>query len=114
MGKNLKGREIGEGLSQRKDGRYSARFTNKAGKRVEKYFSSLNEAKSWLADARYKSAHETALAPFEMVASLGDGCPSEMSEMTVDEWYTLWMDTMNAGLAWNTRRNYRGRYASEE
>lgn len=112
MGKNLKGREIGEGLSQRKDGRYSARFTNKAGKRVEKYFSSLNEAKSWLADARYKSAHEAALAPFEMVASLGDGCPSEMSEMTVDEWYTLWMDTMNAGLAWNTRRNYRDRYVA--
>ena len=27
MGKNLKGRELGKGLTQRKDGRYSAKFT---------------------------------------------------------------------------------------
>ena len=26
MGKNLKGKELGAGISQRKDGRYSARF----------------------------------------------------------------------------------------
>lgn len=112
MGKNLKGREIGEGLSQRKDGRYSARFTNKAGKRVEKYFSSLNEAKKWLMDARYKSAHETALTPFDMVVNIGDDCPRELSDITVDEWYKLWMDTMNAGLAWNTKRNYKDRYVA--
>lgn len=112
MGKNLKGREIGEGLSQRKDGRYSARFTNKAGKRVEKYFSSLNEAKKWLMDARYKSAHETALTPFDMVVNIGEDCPRELSDITVDEWYKLWMDTMNAGLAWNTKRNYKDRYVA--
>ncbi len=33
MGKNLKGKEIGTGLSQRTDGKYSARFTDKFGKR---------------------------------------------------------------------------------
>ena len=38
MGKNLKGRELGKGLSQRQDGRYSARFVTKTGKRTEKYF----------------------------------------------------------------------------
>ncbi len=37
MGKNLKGKELGAGISQRKDGRYSARFVTSSGKRVEKY-----------------------------------------------------------------------------
>lgn len=36
MGKDLKGRPLGIGLSQRKDGRYQARFTSKRGVRVEK------------------------------------------------------------------------------
>lgn len=35
MGKNLNNREIGKGLSQRKDGRYSARFVTKTGERRE-------------------------------------------------------------------------------
>ncbi len=29
MGKDLKGKELGVGLNQRKDGRYQARFTKK-------------------------------------------------------------------------------------
>jgi hypothetical protein len=36
MGKNLKSKELGPGLSQRKDGRYSARFVTSCGKRVGK------------------------------------------------------------------------------
>lgn len=44
MGKNLKGKELGKGLSQRKDGKYSARFITGNGKRVEKYFDKLQEA----------------------------------------------------------------------
>ena len=48
MGKNLKGRQLGKGLSQRQDGRYSARFVTKAGKRTEKYFDTLPEARNWL------------------------------------------------------------------
>ena len=31
MGKDLKGKELGDGLSQKKDGRYCARFTEKTG-----------------------------------------------------------------------------------
>ena len=50
MGKNLKGKECGKGIYQRKDGLYSA----KNGKRKEKYFETLPEAKNWLADARYE------------------------------------------------------------
>lgn len=39
-GKNLKGKECGKGFSQRKDGKYTARFTPKnGGNRREKYFT---------------------------------------------------------------------------
>ena len=38
MGKNLKGKDCGKGIYQRKDGLYSARFVDRVGKRHEKYF----------------------------------------------------------------------------
>ena len=39
MGKDLKGKELGAGIVQRKDKRYVARYISKvSGKRVEKYF----------------------------------------------------------------------------
>lgn len=37
MGKNLKGRECGKGICQRKDGKYAARYTLKNGSRREKH-----------------------------------------------------------------------------
>ncbi|MEI3221346.1 MAG: hypothetical protein V8S01_04770 [Dorea sp.] len=52
MGKNLKGKECGKGICQRKDGLYAARFyTVKDGSRKEKHFDTLPEAHNWLADA---------------------------------------------------------------
>ena len=45
MAKNKNGKELGKGISQRKDGRYSARFVTQGGKRVEKYFHTLHEAR---------------------------------------------------------------------
>ena len=41
MGKNLKGKECGKGICQRKDGLYYARFVDKTGKRHEKYLPTL-------------------------------------------------------------------------
>ena len=48
MGKNLKGKECGKGICQRKDGLYYARFVDKAGRRHEKYLPSLPEARNWI------------------------------------------------------------------
>ena len=53
MGKNLKGKDCGKGIYQRKDGLYSARFVDRAGKRHEKYFQTLPEARNWIEDAKY-------------------------------------------------------------
>ena len=41
MGKNLKGKECGKGICQRKDGKYAVRYTGKNGKRQEKHFLML-------------------------------------------------------------------------
>ncbi len=95
MGKNLKGRECGKGICQRKDGLYYARFVDKRGKRHEKYFSTIPEARNWLDDARYEDKHDNLFVP---------------SDMTVDTWFEYWISHIVGDLAPNTRRNYRERY----
>lgn len=95
MGKNLSGRNIGKGITQRKDGLFSARFVNKNGKRIEKYFATLPEARNWLDDARYADKHDGVFMP---------------SDMTVDMWFNYWINNIVGDLAPNTRRNYRERY----
>ena len=57
MGKNLKGKEIGKGICQRKDGLYTARFIGKSGKKYEKNFKTIPEARNWLEDAKYADKH---------------------------------------------------------
>ena len=54
MGKDLKGKELGKGISQRADGRYIARFTSKTGKRKTLYDFKLNELKRKLREAVYR------------------------------------------------------------
>ena len=80
MGKNLKGKECGKGIYQRKDGRYSARYIDKAGKRHEKYFQTLPEARNWMEDAKYADKHEEVFVA---------------TETTVDEWFEFWIDPSN-------------------
>jgi len=115
MGKNLKGKELGRGLLQKKDGRYLARFSSKSGKRIEKTFSTVVEARNWLDDRKYEDKHESVVAPpFEESADkiLNDVDPifPSVSGMTVDEWFNFWIENICGHLAWNTRRNYRERY----
>ena len=113
MGKNLKGRKLGRGLSQRKDGHYSARFVSKAGNRVEKYFDTLQEARNWLEDARYKDKHDAVMAPFDAVAEdilTQDSPLVSFQDATVDQWFDFWSQNIISGVSYNTRRNYRERY----
>ena len=95
MGKNLKGKECGKGISQRKtDGYYSARFVDQNGKRHEKYFPNLPEARNWLEEARYADSHQNF----------------PTTQITVDEWFSYWIKNIIGDLAHNTIRNYRERY----
>lgn len=93
MGKDLKGKELGRGLNQRKDGRYQARFTSINGKRCEKNFEKIKDARNWLSEAKYK-----------------DGMLNNCN-MTVDEWFDFWISNYKDGIvADNTKKNYYNRY----
>ena len=95
MGKNLKGKDCGKGIYQRKDGLYSARFVDKAGKRHEKYFQTLPEARNWIEDAKYADKHDDVFVA---------------TDTTVDAWFNFWIENIVGDLAPNTLRNYRERY----
>lgn len=95
MGKNLKGKECGKGICQRKDGLYCARFVDRYGKRHEKYFSTVPEARNWLDDAKYEDKHNIFVP----------------TDMTVNDWFEYWIKHIVGDLAPNTRRNYSERYS---
>lgn len=45
---------------QRKDKRYSARFTNRYGRRMQFYHEKLSVVRKWLNDAKYEDEHVLA------------------------------------------------------
>jgi len=96
MGKSLKGKELGTGITQRKDGRYSAKFKSKSGKRIEKYFDKLAEARKWLLEAKYEDAH---------------GDISSSTDMAVDAWFNYWISEIKVKtVRWSTLSSYKDRY----
>ncbi len=96
MGKDLKGKELGVGISQRKDGLYTARFTNKFGKRQQKYFKKLQECRNWIAEAQFQNEHGDIL---------------HCENPTVDAWFDYWINNIKGdNIRYNTRRNYEERY----
>lgn len=74
MGKNLKGKEIGSGISQRKDGRYVARASIN-GHCICLYDTNLNELKR-----RFKEEKEKVAA----------GDYDECNTITLAEWFEQW------------------------
>jgi hypothetical protein len=54
MGKNLKGKECGKCICQRKGGKFAARYSRKDSSRKERHFDTLPEARNWLADMQYE------------------------------------------------------------
>lgn len=76
MGKNLKGKEIGKGISQRDDGDYCARVTDATGKRHQKRFRTLTEAREWMATVDFDSIL---------------GCRN-YDNMTMDSWFDIWLN----------------------
>ena len=54
MGKDLRGKELGRGISQREDGLYVGRYTNRYGKRVQKVLLKLQELRQWQKNRAFK------------------------------------------------------------
>ena len=48
MGKSLKGKELGKGIVQRKDGKYSGRYTGADGNRYERVCDKLRDARAFV------------------------------------------------------------------
>lgn len=96
MGLDLKGKELGKGLSQRKNGTYQARYLDRHGRRVTLYDRNLYRLKEDLKAAQ-------------------DGLKEEKKEfrnsnkkgMTLDKWFETWMDVYKYGkLRESTRLHY--------
>ncbi|NBI66078.1 hypothetical protein D1646_04475 [Pseudoflavonifractor sp. 60] len=94
-----------KGICQRKDGLYLARFVDKAGKRHDKCFRKLPEARNWLEEARVldRQGGQSAEPNEESFAS---------PDMTVDAWFEFWIENIIGDLAPNTCRNYCERYVN--
>lgn len=95
MGKSLAGKELGQGISQRKDGHYQARFTNRFGKRQTIYAKTLNETRQKLRNEQYEDEKKLNVVS---------------SDMTLDEWFDVWMDTCKKNCRNTTRANYTHSY----
>lgn len=96
MGKDLKGKELGKGLTQRKDDkRYVANYYSVDKTRKQQTFDTLREAKDWLAKSKYEDSHQMTLSS---------------PEMTVAEWFEEWIDSKKENIKFNTKRNYRERF----
>ena len=83
MGKGLNGKELGCGISQKKNGKYLARKRIGGGQRISKEFDSLSGAKAFLAGS---------------------------DVMTVDKWFIFWIENLLTSLRQNSRIDYTSRY----
>lgn len=91
MGKDLKGKELGVGISQRKDGLYQARYSDRWGKRKTIYGKNLRELRKQLAEA---------IAGNEDFSSI-------KNEITLDRWSERWMEVYKEkSIRPNTKREY--------
>ncbi|MDF2844380.1 MAG: tyrosine-type recombinase/integrase [Herbinix sp.] len=96
MGKDLKGKELGEGLRQAKDERYIARFTNRFGKRVEIKGKDLKEVKTQFNKAIYEDKQKMNLVDDSTI---------------LDDWYEQWLSVHKYKvIRANTKRHYNTVY----
>ena len=96
MGKSIKGKELGKGITQRKsDGLYQGRFVNRFGKTQTIYASSLNELRKRMREEQYED--EKAL---NVVTK----------DVTLDEWYEIWMNTCKKNCRNSTKESYATHY----
>ena len=91
IGKDLKGKELGSGIRQRKNGTYSGRYTDRFGVRKEIYCKSLPELKRKLNTAIYDD-------------SVGNNIVD--NSITLSQWFESWMEIHKYKVIRNNTRSY--------
>lgn len=82
MGKSIDGKELGEGISQRRsDGLYCARYTNRLGKRKAIYGKNLRKLKQDLKHAMKEDDEKDDL----------------LQDFTLNQWFDFWMENYKEG-----------------
>lgn len=83
MGKDLKGRNLGKGISQRKDGRYVGRFTNRFKTRESYINKDLKEVRKWLEEKKAEDQLGLNVKP---------------NTITVNDLYKYWVNNYRVGI----------------
>lgn len=95
MGKDLKGKELGHGICQRKNGRYDARFADRFGKRQSISGKDLKDVKRRYNEALYENEKQINIK----------------QSIILDEWYSEWMNVYKFDvIRENTKRYYNQIY----
>jgi len=95
MGKSLKGKELGVGISQRKDGLYQGSFTDCYGKRRFVYGKTLKEVTKKLNDKKHEDTIGTSIKP---------------NDYTLEEWFEYWVKNYKANVRDSTTMCYYKRF----
>ena len=96
MGKSIKGKELGKGITQRKsDGLYQGRFVNRFGKTQNIYASNLNELRKRMREEQYED--EKALNVVTKDVTLDDSRTWLLADdngfvLSCDRGYTVYRD----------------------
>lgn len=91
MGKDLKGKELGVGISQRKDGVYQGRYTDRWGKRKSIYSGNIRELRKELS---------ICISDNEKKLNIKDN-------IILDSWFERWMQVYKEkSIRPNTKREY--------
>lgn len=91
MGKSLNGKELGTGITQRKDGLYQARFVNRFGKRQTIYAATITEITKRLRDEKFFDEKQLNIVD---------------KNITLDEWFDKWLSTCKKHCRDTTKRTY--------
>lgn len=95
MGKSLDGKELGQGIIQKKNGRYEARYVDRFGKRKSVSGFDLKEVKRLFNEAVYENEKEINIR----------------ESIKLDDWYKKWMNIYKYNVIRdNTKRHYNHVY----
>lgn len=95
MGKSLRGKELGKGITQRKDKMYQATYVDRFGNRQYFYAKKLSEVRKKLEEEKLKD---------------GFGLTKKKVKMTVDELFEEWITSRSYELRDHTILSYRTNY----